>query len=69
MLSCRKTIQAGFLAVPTIITHAALPLTLGLGLGRQAIPRGLLLAGIALAVLPDLDVIAFRLGIPYAIVF
>ncbi|WP_454831665.1 metal-dependent hydrolase [Pseudoxanthomonas wuyuanensis] len=52
--------------MPTIITHAIVPLAVGLGLGRKAIPPRLLLAGMAAAVLPDLDVVAFKFGIAYA---
>lgn len=52
--------------MPTVFSHAAVPLALGLGLGRAAIPRRLLLAGVAAAVLPDLDVVTFRFGIPYS---
>ncbi len=52
--------------MPTIITHAALPLAAGIGLGRGRIPTALIAAGMALAVLPDLDVIGFRLGVDYA---
>lgn len=37
--------------------------------GRQRISTPLLLCGMAGSVLPDLDVIAFRLGIPYAAEF
>lgn len=51
--------------MPTVLSHPAVPLALGLGLGRQVISRRLLVAGIATSVLPDLDVVAFRLGIPY----
>ena len=51
--------------MPTIITHAAVPLCLGLGLGSKAIPRGLLLAGMGLAMLPDADVLAFKFGVAY----
>jgi inner membrane protein len=51
--------------VPTIITHAAVPLALGLGLGRERIAPWLVLAGVAAAMAPDLDVIGFRLGIAY----
>ncbi|WP_150045981.1 metal-dependent hydrolase [Methylomonas rhizoryzae] len=51
--------------MPTIITHAAVPLALACGLGRDHIPGRLLLAGIVAAMLPDLDVLAFRLGIAY----
>jgi inner membrane protein len=52
--------------VPTILTHPAVPLALGLGLGPSVISRRLLVAGVAASVLPDLDVIAFPLGISYA---
>jgi inner membrane protein len=52
--------------MPTVITHAVVPLALGLGLGRKIIPPRLLLAGMAAAALPDLDVIAFKFGIAYA---
>jgi inner membrane protein len=52
--------------VPTILTHPAVPLAIGLGLGSAVIPARLLLAGIVVCVLPDFDVIAFHLGLPYA---
>ncbi len=52
--------------MPTIITHAAVPLALGLGLGSNVIPKRLLLAGVAAAMVPDLDVIGLKLGIAYA---
>jgi inner membrane protein len=52
--------------MPTIISHPAVPLTLGLGLGRQLVSRRLLFVGIAASMLPDLDVIAFHFGIPCA---
>lgn len=51
--------------MPTIITHAAIPLAIGLGLGSRIMSPRLLLAGVAASILPDLDVIAFHLGIPY----
>ncbi|MDF7758743.1 metal-dependent hydrolase [Kosakonia cowanii] len=51
--------------MPTIVTHAAVPLCLGLGLGGKTIPRGLLLAGIGLSMLPDADVLAFKFGVAY----
>ncbi len=50
----------------TIITHPVIPFALGLGLGRKVIPLRALAAGVFLSVAPDLDVISFRLGIPYA---
>lgn len=52
--------------MPSIISHAAVPLALGLGLGKQTISPRLLIAGVAASMLPDLDVAAFRFGIPYA---
>lgn len=51
--------------MPTILTHPAVPLMLGLALGPALVPRRLLLAGVAASILPDLDVIGFRLGISY----
>lgn len=52
--------------MPTIISHAAVPLAIGLGLGRNVVSRRLLLAGLVASALPDLDVLAFRLGIAYS---
>jgi len=52
--------------MPTVLTHPAIPLAIGLGLGRDVIPTPLLIAGVAVSVLPDLDVLAFRFGISYA---
>ncbi len=52
--------------MPTIFTHPAVPLAVGLGLGCNIVPPRLLLAGIVLSILPDLDVIAFKLHIAYA---
>ena len=52
--------------MPTIISHAAVPLALGLGLGPKAIPRRLLVTGVVASMLPDLDVLAFPLGIAYS---
>jgi inner membrane protein len=37
-----------------------------MGLGRRAISRRLLVAGVVLSVVPDLDVLAFRFGVPYS---
>ncbi|GAB3260611.1 metal-dependent hydrolase [Chitinimonas naiadis] len=51
--------------MPTIMTHAAVPLALGIGLGSKVIPPRLLVLGMILAMLPDLDVLDFKLGIPY----
>jgi inner membrane protein len=51
--------------MPTIISHAAVPLALGVGVGGKRIPRPLLFAGMAAAMLPDADVILFRFGAAY----
>lgn len=55
--------------MPTVVTHAAVPLCLGLGLGSKIIPPRLLLAGIAFSVLPDADVVAFKFGVAYGNAF
>ncbi|WP_439889653.1 metal-dependent hydrolase [Ralstonia sp. 25C] len=55
--------------MPSIITHAAVPLMLGAAAGRRRISGRLLLAGAVAAMLPDLDVAAFKLGIRYQDVF
>lgn len=55
--------------MPTIITHAAVPVCLGLGLGKKIIPPRLLLGGIILAMLPDADVLAFKFGVAYGNAF
>lgn len=52
--------------MPTIIAHAAVPLLIGAALGRKTIGRRLLVAGTVAAMLPDADVLAFKLGIAYA---
>ncbi len=52
--------------MPTIMSHALVPLAVGLILGRDCIPKRAVLAGMALAMLPDADVIGFKIGIDYA---
>jgi inner membrane protein len=55
--------------MPTIFTHAVVPLLPGAAAGKTRISRRLLLAGTIAAMLPDTDVLSFRLGIPYADAF
>lgn len=55
--------------MPTVFSHPAVPLAIGFGLGRKLIPTPLLVCGAIGSVLPDLDVVAFRMGIPYAAAF
>ncbi|MDR1075372.1 MAG: metal-dependent hydrolase [Xanthomonadaceae bacterium] len=50
----------------TIVTHALVPLAVGLGLGPKLVPPRLLLVGCLAAMLPDADVVAFRFGIVYS---
>ena len=55
--------------MPTVMTHAAVPLALGAALGARMISPRLLVAGAVAAALPDADVVAFKLGIAYADAF
>ena len=52
--------------MPTILTHTAVPLAIGLGLGPRAISPRLLVAGILASMAPDLDVIGFHFDVAYA---
>jgi len=52
--------------MPTIVTHAAAPLALRLGLGGRAISTRLAACGMIASMLPDLDVVGLRLGVSYA---
>ncbi len=52
--------------MPTLISHPATPIALSFLAGKRQVSFRLLLVGILLSVLPDADVISFRLGIPYA---
>jgi inner membrane protein len=49
----------------TIISHAAVPIAIALGLGEKRVPPKLMLAGVAASMLPDADVIFFRFGATY----
>ncbi|MGL5633109.1 MAG: metal-dependent hydrolase [Azovibrio sp.] len=49
----------------TLFTHPVIPLALAVGLGSKVISPRLLLAGVVVSLLPDMDVVAFRLGIAY----
>jgi inner membrane protein len=55
--------------MPTPFTHAVVPFGIAAALGRERIPLRLTGAGALASILPDVDVIAFRLGIPYADAF
>lgn len=55
--------------MPTILTHAAVPLAMYAASRRGRISPRLLFGGIVATMLPDTDVIAFVLHIPYADAF
>ncbi len=52
--------------MPTLMSHAVVPLAIGLALGPKHITKPVLIAGVVLAMLPDVDVVAFLLNIDYA---
>ena len=52
--------------MPTMLTHPAIPLAIGTGLGKQTVTGKLLVLGILFSIVPDFDVIAFHFGIPYS---
>ena len=51
--------------MPTVFTHAVAALGLGTLFYRREVPKGIWALGAACSALPDLDVVAFGLGIPY----
>jgi inner membrane protein len=52
--------------MPTIFTHAVVPIAAAVLLGKKRVSTPLLVVGIIAAIAPDADVIAFKLGIEYA---
>lgn len=52
--------------MPTPLFHPMPALAVGLGLGPKVIPRSLCWAGVACAILPDVDAVGLWLGVPYA---
>jgi inner membrane protein len=52
--------------MPTIMSHAVVPLAIAMAAGRCRIARPVAAVGMLLSVLPDADVISFKLGIAYA---
>ena len=53
-------------ALPTVMTRAIVPLAVAVAVGPRVIAPRVALAGACLAMLPDADVVGFRLGIEYA---
>lgn len=52
--------------MPTVLSHPAVPVALACALGTGWISPRLLLAGVLASVLPDLDVLGYHAGVPYA---
>ena len=52
--------------MPTVFTHPAPVLAAGFALGSNVISLRLLIAAFIFSILPDFDVVAFKLGIAYA---
>jgi inner membrane protein len=52
--------------MPSIMSHAVVPLAMGLALGKARVPAPAILMGMIVSVLPDADVIGFKFGIAYA---
>ena len=50
----------------TPLSHLAVPLALGAGLGPELVPPPVLALALLLAALPDIDALGLWLGIPYA---
>ena len=53
----------------SLITHPVVPLAVAVIAGRRVIPVPLLALGMVFSILPDLDSLTFRLGIPYGSAF
>ena len=51
--------------MPSIFTHALVPIASSVGLGKLVSTR-LMWFSVACCILPDLDTLAFQFGIPYA---
>jgi len=51
--------------MPSVLSHPAVPVGLSLALGSTAVSWQLMATGVACSVLPDLDTVGFRFGIPY----
>lgn len=51
--------------MPTMMSHIAIPLALKMGLQGTEMSRRLLLLAMFCSILPDFDVVAFSMGIPY----
>ena len=51
--------------MPSSISHVAVPITIASIAGKRNVPKALVRAGIAAAVIPDLDLLGVAFGIPF----
>jgi inner membrane protein len=52
--------------MPTILSHPAFPIALSLALGRKIVSARLLAVSVVASILPDADVIGFKLSVAYS---
>ena len=52
--------------MPTVMSHAAVPIAGALMLGRGRLTLPVIVTGVAFSMFPDADVIGFRFGVDYA---
>jgi inner membrane protein len=52
--------------MPTIISHAAVPIALAIAFGPKRIAGPVFACGLVLSMAPDADVVGFKLGVQYA---
>lgn len=55
--------------MPTILSHPAVPLALGVGLGSRRVSRRLVCVAVVASAVPDLDVLGFAYRVPYDAAF
>ena len=48
-----------------IISHPAIPVAIACAAGKPNVPRPLLATGVAASVIPDLDIVGLKFGIPF----
>jgi inner membrane protein len=52
--------------MPSLLTHTAVPLAVGIGLGTRLVSARLIVVGILASIAPDLDVAGLHFGIAYS---
>ena len=51
--------------MPTVISHAMVGVAAGIAVSNRRLPKKFWGLSILCAILPDIDVVTFKLGIPY----